>query len=106
MTKLKLSAVQEEKPVKLSVTLPAGLHRDLIAYAQILAHESGQKVEPAKLIAPMLERFIASDRGFKKARCLAKPDNAGPISVPKLSPKLDSESATRVPASSPQSDRI
>jgi hypothetical protein len=68
MTKLKLSAVQDEKPVKLFVTLPAALHRDLVAYAEILAHESGQKVEPAQLIAPMLERFIASDRGFRKAR--------------------------------------
>lgn len=68
MTKLRLASVQEEKPVKLSVTLPAALHRDLVAYAEILAHESGQKVEPAQLIAPMLERFIASDRGFRKAR--------------------------------------
>jgi hypothetical protein len=68
MTKLKLSSVQDEKPVKLSVTLPAGLHRDLIAYAEILARESGKAVEPGKLIAPMLEKFIASDRGFRKAR--------------------------------------
>ncbi|WP_083858720.1 DUF2274 domain-containing protein [Methylocystis sp. SC2] len=78
MTKLKLSGVQEEKPVKLSVTLPAGLHLDLIAYAQILAHESGQKVEPAQLIAPMLERFIASDRGFRKARGVDRNANPKP----------------------------
>jgi hypothetical protein len=68
MTKLKLSSVQDEKPVKLTVTLPAALHRDLVAYAEVLAREAGQNVEPAKLIAPMLASFIASDREFAKAR--------------------------------------
>jgi hypothetical protein len=37
-------------------------------YAEVLARETGQTVEPAKLIAPMLARFMASDRGFAKAR--------------------------------------
>lgn len=68
MTKLKLSSVEDEKPVKVTVTLSAALHRNLIAYAEILARASGNTVEPEKLIAPMLERFIASDRAFKKAR--------------------------------------
>lgn len=68
MTKLKLTSVQDDKPVRLTVSLPAALHRDLVAYAEILARESGQKVEPAKLIAPMLANFIASDRAFAKAR--------------------------------------
>lgn len=68
MTKLKLASVQDDKPVKLNVALPAALHRDLILYAEILAGESGQKIEPAKLIPPMLEKFIAGDRGFAKAR--------------------------------------
>ena len=68
MTKLKLAAVEDDKPVKLTVTLPAALHRDLVAYAQIISRESGKAVEPARLIAPMLEKFIASDREFAKAR--------------------------------------
>jgi hypothetical protein len=33
-----------------------------------MSRESGKTVEPAKLIAPMLEKFIASDREFAKAR--------------------------------------
>jgi hypothetical protein len=70
MTKLKLSAVEDEKPVKVTVTLSAALHRNLVAYAEILARGSGKTVEPEKLIAPMLERFIASDRGFRKANKL------------------------------------
>ena len=69
MTKLKLGVIAEDKAVKVTVELPAPLHRDLVAYAEILARETGQPVaEPAKLIAPMVQRFIATDRGFAKAR--------------------------------------
>jgi hypothetical protein len=68
MTKLKLSDVQSDKPVKLAIELSAAVHRDLTAYAEVLSRETGQTVEPAKLVAPMLVRFMASDRGFAKAR--------------------------------------
>ena len=68
MSKLKLGAIPDDKPVKLSVELPAEVHRDLMAYAEALAQETGQKNEPAKLIAPMLARFMATDRGFAKLR--------------------------------------
>jgi hypothetical protein len=66
--KLKLSAVPDDKPVKLSVELPAAVHRDLIAYAEVLGRETGQAVEPAKLVAPMLARFMSTDRAFLRAR--------------------------------------
>jgi hypothetical protein len=69
MAKLKLSALEDDKPVKLAIELPAALHRDLVAYAQALARETAREaLEPAKLIAPMLARFIASDRAFAKLR--------------------------------------
>lgn len=69
MAKLKLGPLPDDKPVKLTLELPASLHRDLTAYGEILGRESGQPpVEPARLVAPMLERFIATDRGFAKAR--------------------------------------
>lgn len=69
MTKLKLGPISDDKPVKITLELPAGLHRDLVAYAEVLARESGQPVtDPMRLIAPMLERFMATDRGFAKAR--------------------------------------
>jgi len=69
MTKLKLGPIADDKPVKITVELPAPLHRDLVAYAEVLARETGQPVaDPAKLIVPMLERFMATDRGFAKAR--------------------------------------
>lgn len=69
MTKLKLGPIPDNKPVKLTVELPAELHQDLIAYGEILGQEAGKgPIEPAKLVVPMLERFIAMDRGFAKAR--------------------------------------
>ncbi len=85
MTKLKLAAIDDDKPVKLTVTLPASLHRNLVAYAQILAKETGKPVETTKLIAPMLEGFIASDRGFAKTRNVAKKSNAPTPSKPSIS---------------------
>jgi hypothetical protein len=68
MAKLKLSAVPDDRPVKLTVELPAAVHRDLVAYAEVLARQTGQKVEPAKLVVPMLARFISTDRAFLRAR--------------------------------------
>jgi hypothetical protein len=69
MTKLKLGPITDDKPVKVSVELPASLHRDLTTYAEIIGREAGQSsIDPIRLIVPMLERFIATDRGFGKAR--------------------------------------
>ena len=69
MAKLKLGAITDEKTVKLTFELPANVHRDLLAYAQVLARETGQAIsDPSKLVAPMLVRFMASDRAFGKAR--------------------------------------
>lgn len=69
MVKLKLGAIDDDKPVKLTVELPAIVHRDLAAYTDILARETGQLIsDPAKLVAPMLARFMATDRAFTKTR--------------------------------------
>ena len=76
MVKLKLAALSDDKPVKVAVELPAALHRDLQAYAEILAHQSGQRIsEPSKLIAPMLARFMATDRAFTRSRRLRPQGN-------------------------------
>lgn len=67
--KLKLGAIEDDRPVKLTIELSAKVHRDLLAYADALGRQSGQSaVEPAKLIGPMIARFIATDRGFAKAK--------------------------------------
>ena len=69
MTKLKLGPLADDKPVKITLELPAVLHRDLTAYADVLTREGGQPVtDPTKLIGPMIARFMATDRAFAKAR--------------------------------------
>lgn len=68
MAKLKLGSLVDDKPVRLTIELPAPTHRDLVAYAEVLARETGQANEPSKLVAPMLARFMATDRAFAVAR--------------------------------------
>lgn len=73
-SKLKLTAVVDDRPVKLALELPAAVHRDLIAYAEILSRENDQAItDPTKLIAPMLVRFMATDRAFVKTRRSRQP---------------------------------
>jgi hypothetical protein len=72
-SKLKLGAIADDKPVRLTVEISAALHRDLVDYAQVLGRETGQSIsEPAKLIAPMLARFMATDRTFAKMRLMVQ----------------------------------
>jgi hypothetical protein len=68
--KLKLAALAEDKPVKLTVSLPATVHADLVAYGVCLARESGAPgpIEPERLIAPMLAKFLSTDRAFARMR--------------------------------------
>ncbi|MCX7326855.1 MAG: DUF2274 domain-containing protein [Hyphomicrobiales bacterium] len=74
MSTLKLGPIPDDKPVKIALELPAALHRDLVAYAEALSRQSGQPVDPARVIAPMLEHFMRNDRGSR--RSAAKPRTA------------------------------
>jgi hypothetical protein len=68
MMKLRLGPIDDDKPVKVHVELPGPVHRDLLAYAKAHAEETGltQPFAIERLIAPMLARFMASDRGFAR----------------------------------------
>jgi hypothetical protein len=73
MTKLKIDNLLDDKPIKLSIELPASVHRDLVAYSKALAEDTGQSIsDPHKLIAPMLARFMGTDRKFQKLRRLSQ----------------------------------
>ena len=69
MTRLKLSDITDGKPVRLTIEIPARLHRRLVDYGIVLngGEKEGAPI-PALLIPPMLDRFVASDREFAKAR--------------------------------------
>ena len=45
MAKLKLGTIPDDKPVKLTIELPAAIHRDLVAYSDALGRETGQGAE-------------------------------------------------------------
>lgn len=66
MTQLKLGPITEDKPVRLTVDIPAALFEDLRTYGALLDADS--PIAPVRLIVPMLARFVATDRGFAKAR--------------------------------------
>lgn len=69
MTKLKLSTIPDDKPIKLTVELPAPVFKDLQAYAEAIGRESNQPApDPARLVAPMIHRFMSTDKGFRKAK--------------------------------------
>jgi hypothetical protein len=67
VSKLKLGTILDDRPVKLAIELPTQVNRDLMAYAEVLSRDTGQVIEPAKLIAPMLERFMSTDRAFARS---------------------------------------
>ena len=61
MAKLKLGAIADDKSVKLTVELPAAVHRDLLAYAEVLARE----------VEAFRDNLFASDPGPLVARIAA-----------------------------------
>ena len=68
MAKLKIGTIEDDKPVTVTIKLPGRLHRDLVAYAEIMKGLGERQVDPTALVAPMLDRFMATDRVFKKMR--------------------------------------
>lgn len=69
MAKLKLNALEDDKPKKGTVEFAAPVYRDLETYAEVLAQQTGKPVpDPMKLVPYMVERFMATDRGFAKMR--------------------------------------
>ncbi|MGY4304181.1 hypothetical protein ACVIJ6_001424 [Bradyrhizobium sp. USDA 4369] len=69
MAKLKISALPDDKPVRFSVELPAAVHRDLQAYAKLLSQDTGHPPpDPARLVAAMVMRFMATDRAFARSK--------------------------------------
>lgn len=69
MTRLTLADLADEKPVRITLELPARIHRDLLAYARAVNGGEAQGAPGCeRLIPAMLERFIATDRGFARSR--------------------------------------
>ena len=65
---IKLKQLPSHTLKRLSITLPPALAKDLQDYALFYAQSYGCDEQPTALIPSILEAFLASDSGFKKAR--------------------------------------
>lgn len=72
---LKLDKLPDRTPVRMTVALGPDLAAALTDYAAIYHEAYGEEEKPETLIPAMLEMFLASDAGFKRAR-KALPTNA------------------------------
>lgn len=70
MSKLRLGAIAEDKPVKLNVELGGSVFRDLVDYSRVHASANGlaEPLPPERLISAMIEHFMSGDREFRKLR--------------------------------------
>ena len=65
---IKLKQLPNREVRKVSIGLSPEIFADLEVYADIYERTYGSKEEPTNLIAPIIESFLASDSGFRKAR--------------------------------------
>ena len=68
MMKLKLGPIPDDKPVRLTITLSAELAGLLRAYADAVGSGNTKAVTVERIVPPMLERFIRTDRAFMRTR--------------------------------------
>jgi len=68
MPDLKLARLPDRTPVKFTISIAPDLQRELTDYAAIYRETYGDEQAVADLIPHMLVAFLASDRGFAKAR--------------------------------------
>ena len=67
MSKLKLGPIETDKPVRISIRLPAPVHRDLLTYAEALAKVGKDHPECKALCSPTATTTypLATDRQAK-----------------------------------------
>jgi len=65
---LRLGQLPDRTPVRLSLSVDPELASALSDYAQIYRQTYGAEEKPEALIPAMIESFLASDAGFKRAR--------------------------------------
>ena len=65
---LRLGQLPDRTPVRMSLSVDPDLASALSDYAEIYCQTYGQEEKPEALIPAMIESFVASDAGFKRAR--------------------------------------
>jgi hypothetical protein len=65
---LRLGQLPDRTPVRMSLSVDPELASALSDYAEIYRQTYGAEEKPETLIPAMIESFLASDAGFKRAR--------------------------------------
>ncbi|MEH6409645.1 MAG: DUF2274 domain-containing protein [Hyphomonas sp.] len=65
---LKIGPLPDRTPQKLTVLVDPPLAADLEEYARIHSQKYGTEVSASALVPLMLETFLASDSGFRRAK--------------------------------------
>jgi hypothetical protein len=65
---LRIGQLPDRTPVKLTISVDPDLASALTDYAAIYAETYGAEEKPETLVPAMLEMFLSSDAGFKRAR--------------------------------------
>src|SRR5206468_3081514 len=68
MAKLKLGSIPDDKPVRLTIVVSAELAALLRPYAETVGSGNVNPVTVERIVRPMLERFIRTDRAFMRTR--------------------------------------
>ncbi len=68
MAKLKLGPLPEDKPVRLTIVVSAELAALLRAYAEAVGSGNTKPITVERIVPPILERFIRTDRAFMRTR--------------------------------------
>jgi hypothetical protein len=61
---MRLSQLPDRTPVRITVSVPPDLNRDLAAYAAFYSETYGREEPVAELIPAMLAAFLEGDRDF------------------------------------------
>lgn len=65
---LRLAQLPDRIPVRMTVAIDPDLAKSLKDYAAIYAQTYGKTEKPEALVPAILETFLSSDVGFKRAR--------------------------------------
>lgn len=65
---LRLDKLPDRTPVRMTISVDPDLASALTDYATLYQQTYGQEEKPETLIPAMLELFLGSDPGFKRAR--------------------------------------
>lgn len=67
MTRIAIPKVRDDRsPTEYRIKLDPSIHDDLMLYHQLYEKTYGQQIDPKDLLEPIISRFLANDRGFRR----------------------------------------